>query len=186
MRRLLVAIAVLYALATGAQVAAQELPVGEFRVVPPSGPIGTVVMVSGDFDREITRVRFYCLYRETFDEGFDVAHTPSEPSPTFMFEYEIPAELGLRQPRTNVSTLPPRGDECFFLAEAGHRLARASVPFVVTEAALPSTGFASRSHSAGRAPTAVVMLAAGGVMLVLLGWWYSRRTVHATIVEFPS
>ncbi len=176
MRLLLVAIAALCALATGAQVAAQELPVGEFLVVPPSGPVGTVVTVSGDFDREITRVRFSCVYSDTYDVGYDVAHTPAAPSPSFTFEYNIPAELGLRQPKTSVVTRAPLIGKCVFLAEAGHKLLRASVPFTVTESALPSTGFAPRLHSAGRASTAVVMLAAGGVVVLLLGWWYSRRT----------
>ena len=179
MRLLLVAIAVLCAtvgFATAALAQDEKLPVGEFLVVPPSGPVGTVVTVSGDFDREITRVRFSCVYSDTYDVGYDVAHTPAEPSPSFTFEYNIPAELGLRQPKTSVVTRAPLIGKCAFLAEAGHKLLRASVPFTVTESALPSTGFAPRLHSAGSAPTAVVMLAAGGIVVLLLGWWCSRRT----------
>lgn len=91
------AIAALSALATGVQVAAQEPPVGKFRVVPPSGPIGTSVMVSGNFDREITGVRFQCWHSDIPDLGVDVAYTAAKPSPSFTFKYTIPAELPLIQ-----------------------------------------------------------------------------------------
>ncbi|MCH8993726.1 MAG: hypothetical protein IH959_02015 [Chloroflexi bacterium] len=150
------------ALVTGAQVAAQELPVGEFRVVPPLGPVGTVVAVSGDFDREITRISFMC-------GGFDEAHIPAEPSPSFTFEYKIPVEmLPIQGGGAMIAT--PIG-KCEFLAEAGHKLLTAGVPFTVTEAAaLPSMGLTSGSHDAAGAPTAVLILAVGGVMLLLLGW----------------
>ncbi len=171
MRVQLAAIAVLCALATGAQAAAQEPPVGEFHVVPSSGHIGTTVTVSGDFDREITHVRFQCTYDDTHDEGRDGAHTPAEPSSSFVFEYKIPAELDLV--RQGGPTRAPLIGECEFLAESGHQRLTASVPFTVTEAALPSAGFASRSHSAGWVSTTVVILTACGLVLVLLGWQYS-------------
>ena len=165
------AIAALSAIATEVRVAAQELPVGEFQVVPTSVPIGTSVTVSGNFDREITSVRFECWHSDTPDLGVDVAYTAPEPSPTFTFAYTIPAELNISQPMTSVVTRTPLGGACEFLAEAGHRLLTASVPFTVTEAvAPPSTGLASRSHNSAGAPAAAVMLAVAGVALVLLGW----------------
>lgn len=161
---------------TDAQAVAQEPPVGEFRVVPPSGPIGATVLVSGDFDREITGVRFQCWHYDTPDLVVDAAYTAEEPSPSFTFAYTIPAEMGIRQPRTNVVTRTPLGGDCEFLAEAGHRILTASVPFTVTAPAIdpPSTGLTSRPPGTPVAPAAVVILAVGGAVLVLLGWRFSQ------------
>lgn len=158
----------------GAQIAAQEDPVGEFRVVPSSGPVGTVVTVSGDFDKDITRVRVECGFIDSYDVAFDEAHFLREPSPRFVFEYEIPAEMFLVQ-RGGLRRETPR--DCLFLAEAGHKLLTASVPFTVTEgvAAMPSAGFAPRSDRLPGMPAAVAVLAAGGFALVLLGWRYRQR-----------
>lgn len=174
MRLQLAALGVLCALAVGAQAAAQELPVGVFHVVPPSGPIGTVVTVSGDFDREITLVSFWCLYSEPLDEGFNYLRTPVEPSPSFTFDYEIPSELLVWQ--GDYETISPLGGECYFRADAGHQHRSVRVPFTVTEdVVLPSTGQASQPHAAAGTMTAVILFAVGGLALLLLGWRYRQR-----------
>lgn len=166
---LIVALFATVVAATTTQVAAQELPVGEFRVVPQSGPVGTVVMVSGDFDKDITQVTFRCTYFDIFEEGWADAHIPAEASPSFRFEYKIPPELSeVQGSGVKIATLI---GACRFRAEAGHKLRAAWVPFTVTEAVvMPSTGLASRSNGVTAASTAVAILAAGGVALVLLGW----------------
>lgn len=155
------------------QVAGQEPPVGEIRIVPSSGPIGTVVKIAVDFDRDITQVTFWCINRDTFESGSDFA-VPDEVSASFALNYEIPAELSVKQ--GNGATLSPLMAECEFRAEAGHQHASVSVPFTVTEAvAMPLTGFAPQPHSTVGASTAVAVLAAGGIALGLLGWWYRRE-----------
>ena len=155
-------------------VAGQEPPVGEIRIVPSAGPVGTVVKIWVDFDRDITQVTFWCINRDTFEEGSDFAVMPDEVSASFALNYTIPAELTVKQ--GNGAMLSPLIAECEFRAEAGHQHASASVPFTVTEAAvMPSTGFAPQPHSPAGASTAVVFLAIVGVALGLLGWRYRRE-----------
>ena len=158
------------------KVAAQDSPLGVFRVEPTSGAIGSVVTVSGDFDRDITRVRFSCLYRELGEQGFDVVRELAIPSPRFTFEYTIPAELNVRQ-YTDVPRRPP-GGECEFLAEAGHQLLTARVEFTVTEsaAAMPSAGLRNAADGTPGRSIVAVLLAAGAIALVSLAWWARKFT----------
>ena len=156
------------------QVAGQEPPVGEIRIVPSSGPIGTVVKIAVDFDREITQVTFRCINRDTYESGSDFAVMPDEVSARFALNYEVPAVLPVRQ--GDGATLSPLLAECEFRAEAGHQHASVSVPFTVTEAVvMPSTGFAPQPHSTVGPSTATAVLAAVGVLLGLLGWRYRRE-----------
>ena len=173
MRLDLVATAVLCAalvLVSEAQVAAQELPVGEFRVEPMSGAIGSVVTVSGDFDRDITQVSLRCWYRDLREETYNLARVLAVPSTSFTFDYTIPAEMNVVQ-YTDVFTLPP-GGECAFYAEAGHKAATAQVAFTVVDgpAAMPSTGLPNGSNGAPGRPTIAVFLAFAGIVLVSLAW----------------
>ena len=154
-------------------VAGQEPPVGEIRIVPSAGPVGTVVKIAVDFDREITQVSFWCDNRDTFEQGFDYAVMPDEVSASFALNYTIPAELTVKQ--GNGATISPLIAECEFRAEAGHQHASVSVPFTVTEAAvMPSAGLPPQPHSAAGASTATAVLVAVGVALGLLGWRYRR------------
>ncbi len=153
------------------QVEAQELPLGEFSVVPTAGAIGSVVTVSGDFDRDITKVSFRCLYRELGEEALDPSALYLEvPSPSFTFQYTIPAELTVRQ-YTDVIYLPP-GGECAFFAEAGHQHATAQVDFTVIEdpATMPLAGLSGDTDAAPARPIAAYFLALGGIALVSLAW----------------
>ena len=155
-------------------VAGQEPPVGEIRIVPSAGPVGTVVKIAVDFDREITQVTFRCINRDTFEEGSDFAVMPDEGSASFALNYTIPAELTVRQ--GNGATLSPLIAKCEFRAEAGHRLLYASVPFTVTEdVVMPSTGLPPQPQRAAIASMAVAVLAGIGVTLGLLGWRYRRQ-----------
>ena len=89
MRNMLAVIALLCAggvLASVGQVEAQESPVGEFRVEPTAGAIGSVVTVSGDFDRDITKVSFRCLYRELGEEARVDAFHLAVPSTSLTFQ----------------------------------------------------------------------------------------------------
>lgn len=156
------------------QAADQEPPVGEIRIVPSSGPIGTVVKIVVDFDRDITQVTFWCINRDTFEEGSDFAVTPDEVSASFALNYTIPAELTVKQ--GNGATISPLIAECEFRAEAGHQLLYGSVPFTVTEAgAMPSAGSAPEPHGAAGVATATAILVAVGAALGLLGWRYRRQ-----------
>lgn len=173
MRLNLLAIAVLCAavqLISEEQVEAQELPVGEFRVEPMSGAIGSVVTISGDFDRDITQVSLRCRYRDLGEETYNLARVLAVPSSSFTFDYTIPAEMNVVQ-YTDVFTLPP-GGECAFYAEAGHKLATAQVAFTVVDgpAAMPSTGLTNGLNGAPGRPTIAVFLAVAGIVLVSLGW----------------
>lgn len=153
-------------------------PVGEFSAVPDSGPVGTVVTVSGDFDKNITGVRFRCLYRDTFDEGLVEAYLLPEPSPTFTFQFEIPAELSLRQGAG--ATRATLIGACAFLAMAGHQLLTASTPFTVTAGVLPSTGGGAGEAGVGREAVAASVLAVVGGGALALGRLFRRRAGRET------
>lgn len=173
MRNMLAVIALLCAvgvLAGEGHVEAQDLPVGEFRVVPTSGAIGSAVTLSGDFDRDITKVSFRCRYRELGEEARVDAFHLAVPSPGFTFQYTIPAELNVVQ-YTDVFYLPP-GGECAFFAEAGHKLATAQVDFTVIEdpATMPLAGLSGDADAAPGRPIAAYFLALGGIALVSLAW----------------
>ena len=173
MRLNLLAIAVLCAavqLISEEQVAAQELPVGEFRVEPMSGAIGSVVTVSGDFDRDITQVSLRCRYRDLGEETYNLARVLAVPSSSFTFDYTIPAEMNVVQ-YTDVFTLP-LGGECAFYAEAGHKLATAQVDFTVIEdpATMPLAGLRNTPDGASGPSIIAVVLAIGAITLVTLAW----------------
>ena len=150
-------------------------PAGEFSVTPVSGPIGTLVTLTGHLDQPITWIQFRCAWRV---EAFSSLY-PSQPTSDFSIEFEIPAVLSVRQPRPGEGvTIEPRPEaECSFRAISWHQLLFASVPFTVTEraGALPSTGLTYRSNGTAGTPLAVVILAAAGIVLVLVGWRYNQR-----------
>ena len=151
-------------------VEAQDLPLGDFRVEPTSGAIGSVVTVSGDFDRDITKVSFRCRYRELGEEARVDAFHLAVPSTGFTFQYTIPAELNVVQ-YTDVFYLPP-GGECAFFAEAGHKLATAQVDFTVIEdpATMPLAGLRNTPDGASGPSIIAVVLAIGAITLVTLAW----------------
>src|SRR3990172_1295586 len=115
-------------------------PAGELSVSPSSGPIGTVVTLTGHLDQPITSIELRCLYRGEHIEALAVLSV-SEPASDFSIQFEIPAELPVRQPRQGEPlTIEPRPHaQCDFRAISWHQLLFASTPFTVTPL-LPSTG----------------------------------------------
>ena len=113
-------------------------PAGEFRVEPTSGPVGTVVTLTGDLDQDIHSVGFQCIYRDTSDVG--ILQVPLEPArSSFQTTFEVPPMLGLvqRGGETRATLVGP----CEFLATSSHKLLFTRVPFTVTAAGqLPTTG----------------------------------------------
>lgn len=145
-------------------------PVGAFRVVPPSGPPGTVVTVSGEFDENITGVRFRCLYRDLSQEGLVEANHLPQPSPSFSFKFQIPARLPLAQGAG--ATLTTLIGQCEFLAFAGHIDSFYEVPFIVTEntiGGLPPSGNPSGGGTGDWTTFVTLALTALGATALLVG-----------------
>jgi hypothetical protein len=150
-------------------------PAGEFSVTPSSGPIGTVVTLTGHLDQPITWIKFRCLYRAERIEAFDNLYL-SEPASDFSLQFEIPAVLSVRQPRPGKELIEPRPEaECSFRAISWHQLLFASVPFVVTAPGLPVTG--STTPSGDQMPLLVIAALAGlGIMALAAAYAVRRRT----------
>ena len=150
-----------------------EIPTGEYTLTPAQGPVGTVVHVEGSFDRDITSVRFQCIFRDTSDEGLETAFRPEQPSPTITFEYTIPETLGLRQRGGEVRSV--LGGECAFYAEGSHRLLAFEMPFTVTRGALPDTGTGLEAGSDARREIGLAAAAAAaGGLLIAVAWRWRR------------
>ena len=154
-------------------VAAQEPTVGEFHVTPSSGPVGTVITISGNLGEHVTHFSFWCPQ----NNGHDLFHIREQPvsSSDFRFDYEIPAELGVRQ--GGGVTVETPFSECQFQADEGHKLTLAAIaPFVVTRpTALPPTGVPYQSRKVPRTAMAAALLAAVGAAAVLSTLWTMRE-----------
>ncbi len=119
-------------------------PTGEFTAAPPAGPIGTVVTLTGHLDQPISWIRLYCTYpSDPLTQSGEALRDvyPSQPAPDFSVQFEIPAELLVRQARPGEpAAVEPRPDfRCEFRAISWHQLLYISAPFSIT-AELPATG----------------------------------------------
>lgn len=146
-------------------------PSGEFRVEPISGPVGTVVTLTGNLDQGVTVIRFRCFYPDA-SEGL-IDQPLGTPTTSFSFPYQIPATLSIRQ--GGGATRPTSAGTCDFLAIASHPLLARSATFEVT-AGLPATGFGpADERPLGPAMVAFLLtgvLLAGGCV----AFWTRRRS----------
>jgi hypothetical protein len=147
-------------------------PAGEFIVTPSSGPPGTLVTVTGEFDQPISYVEFRCVYQGEPYEALESAYSVPEPSTSISFEYRIPAQLPIRM---GGGATYPTGGDCAFHAVAWHRLLSASVPFAVTAPGLPVTGLGSRDENGPPWAVAEALAAAGLAALALAACLAWRR-----------
>ncbi len=148
-------------------------PSGEFAASPSRGPVGTLVTLAGHLDQPITWITLRCGYgsgdsRTQSGEALSRQDLP-EPASDFSFVFEIPAELGVRQPRSGepATVSADTTTVCKFEAVAWHQLLYKSTPFTVTADGLPPTGTGPVGHSSFGA--ASLTLALGGTLFAGLG-----------------
>jgi hypothetical protein len=152
-------------------VCTNERPQGEFTATPSSGPIGTMVILAGALDEPISEIRLNCFYREDSIVAMAGVALP-HPTREFSVAYQIPTELGVRQPRPGDPeriALSPDA-ECEFQAIATHQHQYAAAPFTITPG-MPAVGAGPGGPSSPA--SAIAALAVGGA--TLLGAEYTLR-----------